>query len=796
MSPVFCSPSNGWLMTIDIRTPEHPPSHSLPFDPGSGDHQATEGMALLGLGMFGEALAELRLAVALGDDRPSTLLNLAIAEDRVGDRDRARRLMQKVAVRLPDCDEPILRLAESLRASNEIAAAEEAYRHVLDLNPDRSKALIALGGLLLARGQAAEALLLLRRGCDNAPDDPEAWDTLGLALRATGTPTLALAAFVTAQRLQPNALHSVLNGVEVAIDAGTADTELARLEAACDQDPLNPAQQTGRGLLLERLGRRREAVDALEIATTLAPDALEPLGLFGSVLARSSMLVEADAVLRRVNDLQPDNSEAFNDRAVVLMRLNEHAKARAILLNLLERYGPRLAILNNLSNATVCVGLQDEAVALALQAIEVAPRSMLAWRALCNNLPYRDGTTGSELLSASLECAALMPRIQQPAFGNLADPTRKLVVGLLSGSFRCHPVGWLTVAGFEMLDPERFSVVCLAENSTHSDAIARRYRLLATRWIEVDGMTDTALTATARERGLDILIDLGGYGDNARMAACCNRLAPVQIKWVGSQNHSTGIPEMDLFISDRWETPPGFEALYSERLLRLPDGYVCYSPPPHAPDVVALPALSNGHITFGCFNNLAKMTPRIIAAWSTILDRIPDARLILKTYQFGDRPTADRILASFASHGIESDRIELRGASCHREFMGQYGDVDMVLDPFPYSGGLTTCEALWMGVPTITLAGEIFASRHSTSHLSNVGLADWVTETAEDYVAMAVARAGDIPALAKLRAGLRERVRRSPLCDAPRFGRNLGAALRHTWREWCAAQTVDPAASI
>jgi protein O-GlcNAc transferase len=302
------------------------------------------------------------------------------------------------------------------------------------------------------------------------------------------------------------------------------------------------------------------------------------------------------------------------------------------------------------------------------------------------------------------------------------------------------------------------------------------------------------LTETAREHGLDILIDLGGYGEKARMAACCNRLAPVQIKWVGNQSHCTGIPEMDWFLTDCWETPPGFESLYSERLLALPDGYVCYSPPPYAPDVVTLPAMSNGYITFGCFNNLAKMTPRVIATWSAILDRVADARLVLKTYQFDDRPTVDLVLAAFASHAIDTARIELRGYSGHRAFMAQYGDVDIVLDPFPYSGGLTTCEALWMGVPTITLAGEIFASRHSTSHLSNVGLADWVTDSVGDYIEMAVSRAGNIPALAELRKGLRERVRLSPLCDAPRFGRNLGAALRHTWREWCAAQTVDVAA--
>jgi predicted O-linked N-acetylglucosamine transferase (SPINDLY family) len=284
---------------------------------------------------------------------------------------------------------------------------------------------------------------------------------------------------------------------------------------------------------------------------------------------------------------------------------------------------------------------------------------------------------------------------------------------------------------------------------------------------------------------IDILIDLGGYGDAARMLACANRLAPVQIKWVGMQSHSSGLAEMDWFLTDRWETPDGFERFYSEKLLRMPDGYVCYSPPPHAPDVVEAPALKNGFVTFGCFNNLAKITPRVIETWANILWRVPTARMILKTHQLSHRPTADGVRASFAELGVAADRLALRGSSGHRSFMGEYGDVDIVLDPFPYSGGLTTCEALWMGVPTITLPGEIFASRHSTSHLSNAGLADWVTGSVDDYIEMAIARAFCPAGLAHLRSGLREQVRRSQLCDAPRFGRNLGAALRETWRAWC-----------
>ncbi len=542
-----------------------------------------------------------------------------------------------------------------------------------------------------------------------------------------------------------------------------------------------------RGVLLERLGRREEAIDALEAATVLAPDSLVAVKLLAGVLARTPRLREAETALRRASELDPDDPWLRNNHATVLMRMHHHAWGRALLLELIERHGEDPLVLCNLANATACLGLQDEAVGVARRAIALAPHAGLPRRALCNTLPYSDGITGATMLSALRDCAERLPRAALGAFANDRDPERKLTVGLLSGTLKTHPVGWLTVAGIETLDPARFAVICLVQNAVHADPIARRFRTAAQDWVDVDALDDVALATRARDLGIDVLIDLGGYGDAARMAACAHRLAPVQVKWVGMQNHSTGLPEIDWFITDRWETPPELEHVYSERLLRLPDGYVCYSPPGYAPDIGPLPALANGHVTFGCFNNLAKITPRVIATWAEVLHRVPRSRLVLKTHQFQDRPTADRVRAAFAGHGIDAGRVEQRGSSPHRAFMGEYGQIDIVLDPFPYSGGLTTCEALWMGVPTVTLPGEIFASRHSMSHLSNVGLTDWVARDEPDYVALAVAKATDLPALAALRAGLRPRMKASPLCDAPRFGRNLGAALRHAWRAWCEA---------
>jgi predicted O-linked N-acetylglucosamine transferase (SPINDLY family) len=419
--------------------------------------------------------------------------------------------------------------------------------------------------------------------------------------------------------------------------------------------------------------------------------------------------------------------------------------------------------------------------------VALEPDSALAWRAMANVLAYHPDATAAGLLDALRRIGAALPRVAPFPAVAAREPERRLRVGLLSATLKTHPVGWLTIAGFETLDPAAFELVALGPAHA-DDALQRRFRAAAAEWHAVDGEPVPRLVPRLRALDLDILIDLGGYGDRGMMTACASRVAPVQIKWVGAQNHSTGLAEMDWFLTDRWETPAGAEPGFTEKLLRLPDGYVAYSPPVYVPDVGPSPALARGAVTFGCFNNLAKITPAVLAAWAAILHRVPGSRLMLKAHQLADASTRDRLRRSFVAAGIADDRIVLAGGSPHRALLDAYNAIDIVLDPFPYSGGLTTCEALWMGVPTITMPGETFASRHSTSHLSNVGLADWVAPNLAAYQNMAVARAADLPALARLRAGLRAQVKASPLCDAPRFGRNLGAALRHAWREYCAGR--------
>ena len=279
---------------------------------------------------------------------------------------------------------------------------------------------------------------------------------------------------------------------------------------------------------------------------------------------------------------------------------------------------------------------------------------------------------------------------------------------------------------------------------------------------------------------IDVLFDLAGHTAHNRLLVFARKPAPIQITWIGYEG-TTGLAAMDYLLADRYVIPEGSQGYYRERVLRMPEGYLCYDPPAAAPPVGPLPSLQAGHVTFGSFNNPAKITPHVVAVWAEILRRLPTARLVLKYGWLGDKTVKQRYLDLFAAHDVAPHRLELLPSSSYSEYLATYQQVDVALDPFPFSGSATTCEALWMGVPVITCPMETFASRHSLSHLAGVGLTELVARDLDEYVELAVSLAGDLPRLAGLRAGLREQMAASPLCDGKRFATNLATILHEVW---------------
>ncbi len=483
--------------------------------------------------------------------------------------------------------------AANLLRDGDTDGAEEAFTTVLRDAPDCADALLGLAMSVARRGEFGRSKELLVRACVIAPERAEVWDALGMMHSAGGDHASAEAAYAAAQVRAPEILDIALRRIGAAFAGAAADAELARLEDALARDPLDAVQLTARGALLRRLGRHAEAIDLLEVATALAPDLPGAALEYAVAVTETDPPAVAEAALRRAIVLVPEQKSLRNNLAVVLMRLHGYREASELLEALLADQGERPGTLCNLSNTLVALGLQQEALAAAHRATVIAPHMHLAWRAVCNALAYSSDVTAASMLHAASRASDCIIRQDAPALRRTAEPTRRLRLGLLSALLKTHPVGWLTIAGFEHLDRSAFEIVCIAQERS-SDPIARRFQAVAAEWHVIGPGGAEAVAAQIRELDLDMLIDLGGYGDRGCMTACAHRLAPVQLKWVGMQNHSTGLPEMDWFISDRWETPAGFDHSYSERLLALRDGYVCYSPPAYAPDVAPCPALAEG----------------------------------------------------------------------------------------------------------------------------------------------------------------------------------------------------------
>ena len=371
----------------------------------------------------------------------------------------------------------------------------------------------------------------------------------------------------------------------------------------------------------------------------------------------------------------------------------------------------------------------------------------------------------------------------RPALPALAQ--RPLRVGYVSADFCQHTVGLFVKDVLLAHDPQRVTV--LAYNaSAVNDWVTAALRQ-GCLWREVGTLDDTALAALIRQDEVDVLVDLSGHTAGSRLTVFAHRPAPVLVSWLG-YFATTGLPVMDAVLLDGWHAPAGTESQFVEPIVRLPLGRFCYTPVPFAPaEVAPPPCVANGFVTFGCFNNSAKLNPRVLATWAAILQAVPTARLVLKWRTFEDAALRDAVTAAFETHGIDPARLTLRGASFHADLLREYADIDIALDPFPFTGGLSSCEALWMGVPIITWPQAQVVSRQTWAFLSVIGHPEWAATCQADYVQQAVALAADVAHLAQLRATLRPTLQASPLCQVAAFTRGLEDALMGL------AHTVAPA---
>jgi len=742
------------------------------------------GTALKSQGKLDESLVYCRRALQLKPDFVAAHNNLGNALKDQGKLDDAVTCYRRALQLNPDSAEVHNNLGLALKDQGKLDEAVACYRRALQLQPEYAKAHSNLGVVFWGQGKLDEAVACYRRALQLNPDFAEVQNNLGLALKDQGKLDEAVACYRRVLQLKADSAE-VHNNLGLALmDKGKADEAVACYRRALELKPGYAEAHNNLGNVFRDQGKLDEAVPCYRRALELKPDFAEAYNNLGAVFHDQGNLEEAVACYHRALQLKPDYAGAHSNLGNAWKDQGKLDEALACCRRALQLKPDYAEAYNNLGNSWKDQGRLDEALACYRRALQLKPDYAAAHSNLLSTLQYCAGVTPRALAEAHAEydrqhAAPLGGIIAQRA--SVRGRQGRLRLGFVSPDLGRHPVGYFLVRVLETLGQSEQETICYSDRIIKDD-LTRRLQAAATRWRDVIGMSDQRLAEQIRSDSIDILFDLAGHTAHNRLLAFARKPAPIQVTWAGYVG-TTGLRAMDYILADRYEIPPESEAYYCEKVLRMPDGYVCYDPPADAPPVAPLPALARGQLTMGCFNNPTKITPQVIEVWAKILRRLPGARLVLKFKGWDDRSVAGRFAEMFALHAIDPGRLELLGHSPHAELLAEYHRIDLALDPFPYSGGLTTCEALWMGVPVVTCPGATFASRHSLSHLSNVGLTETIAHDLDEYVELAVSLAGDLPHLAALRGGLRQRMAASPLCEGKRFAANLLSMLHDLWEK-------------
>lgn len=609
-----------------------------------------------------------------------------------------------------------VREGNGLLARGSLDQAASRYRLAIDADPQHADAHVNLGFVLIEMNRVSESLPVLRRATELAAGSADAQYLLGTALQRAQQPAAAIPAFERALALK-------------------ADFVLAHRDLA---------------KALHDIGQHARAKAALNAAVAIDPR-LPDLHLFLGNIALHEM--ELDAALSsydRVLEIDPDNAAALSNRAQVLLQLSDF----------------------------------EGAAAAARRAVAIDPSLHFARSNLLMTLSSDGHTSPQAYLEEARRYGEMVTPATPPAVSRRsADPSaaaRPLRIGFVSADLRSHPVGFFLESVLAHWDRSQRMDAIAYSNRASGDDLTARLRSRFSEWHDISGLDDDSAARKIAADRIDVLVDLSGHTPENRLPMFARRAAPVQVSWLGYWA-STGVPAMDWLIADPVSVPPEQREFFSESICYLPETRLCFTAPSgdDVPAVAPPPVVGKGYVTFGSFQRLTKLHDEVLTLWAQVLHAVPSSRLRLQSKQMQDPTARLQLLERLQRVGIEAQRVELMPATARAAYLAAHAEVDILLDTFPHSGATTTCEALWMGVPTVTLAGTTMLARQGASLLGCVGLSDWVARDEAHYVELAVRHAGDVAALAELRAGMRARAAASPLFDAGRFAARLQSALRN-----------------
>ncbi|MBF0463368.1 MAG: tetratricopeptide repeat protein [Magnetococcales bacterium] len=629
---------------------------------------------------------------------------------------------------------------------------QQAIRH----QPDFADAHCNLGNLLKSLHRYAEAESAYRQALRCQPADADAHNSLGDLLQGQNRPAEAETAYRHALRHRPNDA-AILNNL---------------------------------GTLLHEMDRPAEAEATFRQALASAPDTPQVHSNLGNLLYALHRMAEAEAAYRQAVQLQPDYADAHSNLGLLLQEAGRSGEAEAAYRQAL-RHNPHLADAHyNLGRLLKELGRLAEAEQSYRQALACNPDHLHAHSGLLFAQNYRAETPIEVCLADARHYGERVAALAQPFHHQPkpADRHRTLRIGLVSGDLRHHPVGYFLESVVAHLHPTEVTLFAY-DTAGQEDGLTQRFRRLIPHWRTVTHLSDAALAQQIHADGIDILLDLAGHTRHNRLSLFAWKPAPVQVAWLG-YFATTGVAAIDYILGDAINLPAGEADHFTEKPWHLPDCYLCFTPPDFSLPVAPLPALSTGGVTFGCFNHASKITTAVLTCWAHIVQAVPNSRLLLKHAGWMDPVVRRGLLEKCQQANLAWDRLLLEGAETREGYLACYNRVDMALDPFPYPGGTTSVEGLWMGVPVLTRQGNRFLSHQGETLLRAAGLSAWIAADEADYLRKAIAFASDLPRLASLRAGLRPQLLQSPLCDAPRFARHLTQAWQEMWAIWCGANLI------
>jgi protein O-GlcNAc transferase len=696
--------------------------------------------------------------------------------------------------------------------------AEMAYRQILAEQANNAEALYLLGLIENQLGRRAQAVELVGRAAILMPQNPEIQRNLGLLLGQLGRLDQALPPLRVAIQLSPQSHQAHYDLGNVLLQMHRTDEAIAELQTAIAINPRYAEAHQNLGCALHRKGlldpaeahlrraveiqptmadgfnnlggvlatkmRLAEATEAYEQALRLRPDAATPMANLGSVLRMRGRIADAIRILRRAVELDPNLPEAFNNLGIALKedgRLDEAVTTYRKCLSLRPSMGDTT---NNLGNAYKDCGNVLDAVACYGRALVMGFANPGVHSNLVYTLQFHPGYDDESIFREQrrwneIYAAPLKNTIRK--HDNDRSPDRKLRIGYVSPYFYHQAESFFVVPLLKNHDRSQVEVHCYA-SVIRPDPMTEKLRASTEVWHDVLGLTDADLAERIRADRIDVLIDLAMHMAHNRMITFAHKPAPVQAAWLAYPG-GTGVDAMDYRITDAYMDPlDKTTAYYREQSYRVPDCWCCYDACCNTPAATPRP---DRPIRFGSINNPCKNNEATLSLWAKVMRAVSDSRLLMQAFSESDR---QRIRSIFQNAGVAPERIEFVPRRLRIDYLRLYDSIDICLDPLPYNGITTTCDALWMGVPVVTLVGKTAAGRAGVSILSTVGLPEMIAHNEDQFLEIATALANDASRLAELRSTLRNRTEKSPLMDGPGFARKMETAYRQMWRQWCVNQ--------